>query len=167
MSSIPDKGRDLANQTESRRPWGQVFYIGDPDVICLAWHICLSRCVTLITPPLAPLPQIHIHAHRYASHFSTFHHQFTTKGLLERALQRSLPRSRKYQHPRQGKDQRWASTKASRSNARHRSNTRHSIERSEISYFFKKPKEKIVPSTVIVFDRWRTRFLGIEFFTFN
>ncbi len=56
----------------------------------------------------------HIHAHRHASHFSTFHHQYTTKGLLEGALQRSLPRSRKYQHPRQGTDQRWASTQASR-----------------------------------------------------
>ncbi len=33
--------------------------------------------------------------------------------------------------------------------------------------FFKKPKAKIVPSTAIVFDSWRTRFLGIEFFTFN
>ncbi len=63
--------------------------------------------------------------------------------------------------------QRWASTQASRTNARHRSSTRHSIERSEISYFFEKLKAKIVASTAIVFDRWRTRFLGIKFFTFN
>jgi len=35
------------------------------------------------------------------------------------------------------------------SNARHRSNTRHTNKRSERSYFFKKPKAKIVPSTAI------------------
>jgi hypothetical protein len=46
--------------------------------------------------------------------------------------------------------QRWALTLASRSNARHRSKTRPSIERSERSYFFEKPKAKIVPSTAIV-----------------
>ncbi len=33
--------------------------------------------------------------------------------------------------------------------------------------FFEKPKAKIVPSTAIVFDGWRTWFQGIEFFTFN
>jgi hypothetical protein len=38
-------------------------------------------------------------------------------------------------------------------NARHRSNTRHLIESSEISYFFEKLTAKIVPSTAIVFDR--------------
>jgi hypothetical protein len=36
--------------------------------------------------------------------------------------------------------QRWASTLASRSNARHRSKTRSSIERSERLYFFEKPQ---------------------------
>ncbi len=51
----------------------------------------------------------------------------------------------------------------SRLNARHRYNTRHSIERSEMSYFFEKPKARIVPSTAIVFDCWRTLFLGIKF----
>ncbi len=76
------------------------------------------------------------------------------------------PRSHSHQV---GVHQRWAShkTQASQSNARHRSYTRHSIERSEISYFFEKLKAKIVPSTPIVFNRWRTRFLGIKFFTFN
>jgi hypothetical protein len=49
------------------------------------------------------------------------------------------------------KMQRWASTLTSRSNARHRSNTRPLIERSERSYFFEKPKAKIVPSTAIFF----------------
>ncbi len=63
--------------------------------------------------------------------------------------------------------QRWASTLTSRSNARHRSNTRHSIKRSERSYFFEKLKAKILPSTTIFVDRWQSRFLGIEFFTFN
>ncbi len=41
--------------------------------------------------------------------------------------------------------QRWASTPANRSNARHRSNTRPKVERSERSNFFEKPKSKIVP----------------------
>jgi hypothetical protein len=48
--------------------------------------------------------------------------------------------------------QRWASTLTSRSNARHRSNARPSIERSERSYFSEKPKAKIMPSTMIVDD---------------
>ncbi len=43
--------------------------------------------------------------------------------------------------------QRWASTLANRSNARHRSNTRPNAERSERSNFFGKPKSKIVPCT--------------------
>ncbi len=69
--------------------------------------------------------------------------------------------------PPLGWHQRRALTQVSRSNARQRSNTRHSIERSEISYFFEKPKANIVPYTAIVFDRWWTRFLGIQFFTYN
>jgi hypothetical protein len=48
--------------------------------------------------------------------------------------------------------QRWASTLASQLNARHRSKTWPSIERSERSYFFLKPKAKNVPSTGIVVD---------------
>jgi hypothetical protein len=48
--------------------------------------------------------------------------------------------------------QRWASTLANRSNARHRSNTWPSIERSERLYFFEKLKAKTVPSTTIVVD---------------
>jgi hypothetical protein len=44
--------------------------------------------------------------------------------------------------------QRWASTLANRS----RSNTRPEVGRSEKSYFFEKPKAKIVPSTAIVVD---------------
>ncbi len=61
----------------------------------------------------------------------------------------------------------WASTLASRSNARHRSKTRPSIERSERLYFFEKPMAKIVPSSAIVVDLCRSRFLGINFYTFN
>ncbi len=64
-------------------------------------------------------------------------------------------------------DQRWASTLTSRLNARHWSKTRHSNERSERSYFFEKPKAKVLPSAVIFVDCWRSRFLGIKFFTFN
>jgi hypothetical protein len=50
-------------------------------------------------------------------------------------------------------NQRRASTLTSRSNARHRSNTQPTIERSERSYFFEKSKAKIVPSTVIFINR--------------
>ncbi len=57
--------------------------------------------------------------------------------------------------------------KSRRSNARHWSNTQHSIERSERSYFFEKPKAKILPSIAIFVDRWRYWFLGIKFFNFN
>ncbi len=63
--------------------------------------------------------------------------------------------------------QRWASTLTNRLNVRHRSNPRPSIEKSERSYFFKKPKAKIVPSTVIFIDHWQSRSLGIDFYTFN
>ncbi len=35
------------------------------------------------------------------------------------------------------------------------------------TYFFDKPKAKILPSTAIFVDCWRSRFLGIKFFTFN
>ena len=42
-----------------------------------------------------------------------------------------------------------------------------SIERSERSYFLENSKAMIVPPTAIFFDRWRSRFLGIKFFTFN
>ncbi len=63
--------------------------------------------------------------------------------------------------------QRWASPLTSRLNFRHRSNTRPLIERSERSYFFEKPKAKIVPSHAIFVDRRRSLFLGIKFFTFN
>ncbi len=42
-----------------------------------------------------------------------------------------------------------------------------SIKRSERSYFFDKPKAKIVPSTAIVVDRCQSRCLGIDFYTFN
>jgi hypothetical protein len=41
--------------------------------------------------------------------------------------------------------QRWASTLTSRSNARHLSNTRPSIERSEISYFFENQRQRSCP----------------------
>jgi hypothetical protein len=57
--------------------------------------------------------------------------------------------------------QRWASTLTSRSNARHQSNSRPSIETSKRSYFFEHPKGKIVPSTAIFVDRCRSRSLGI------
>ncbi len=63
--------------------------------------------------------------------------------------------------------QRWASTLTSQSNAQHLANTRPSIERSDRSYFFEKPKAKIVPSTAIFSDGWRSRSLGIDFYTFN
>ncbi len=43
--------------------------------------------------------------------------------------------------------QRWASTLANISNARHRSNTRLKVERNERSNFFEKLKSKIVPCT--------------------
>ncbi len=49
----------------------------------------------------------------------------------------------------------------------HRSNTRPSIKRSGRSYFFEKLKAKIVPSTTIFVDCWRSRSLGINFYTFN
>ncbi len=65
------------------------------------------------------------------------------------------------------RDQRWTLTLTSRSNARHRSNTRPAVERSERSYFFEKPKAKIVPSTAIFVDRWWSQSLGIDFYTFN
>ncbi len=63
--------------------------------------------------------------------------------------------------------QRWASTLTSMSNARHRSNTPPSVERSERSYFFGKPKAKIVPFSLIVVNCCRSRYLGINFYTFN
>jgi hypothetical protein len=40
MRSNPRQDRILASQLGN--PWGHIFYIGDPDVICLAPHICLS-----------------------------------------------------------------------------------------------------------------------------
>ena len=55
--------------------------------------------------------------------------------------------------------QRWASTLVSRSNARNRSNTQPSMERSERSYFFENLMAKIVPSTSIIVDCCRSRFL--------
>ncbi len=38
-------GRDRTWQADYKwKTWNQVFSIGDPDVICLAWHICLFTC---------------------------------------------------------------------------------------------------------------------------
>jgi hypothetical protein len=57
--------------------------------------------------------------------------------------------------PRDGdtaEEQRWALTLANWSNAWQRSNTRPEVGRSERSYFFEKPKAKIMPSTLIVVD---------------
>ena len=43
--------------------------------------------------------------------------------------------------------QRWASTLANGSSARHRHKTRPGVGRSERSYFLKKPRLKVLPST--------------------
>ncbi len=60
--------------------------------------------------------------------------------------------------------QRWASAQASRSNARHQSNTQHiSLPKEWNIVFFQKTEGK----DRVVFDPWRTPFLGIKFFTFN
>ncbi len=39
MNSNPRRAKTLVSLLGN--PWGQIFYIGDPDVICLAQHICL------------------------------------------------------------------------------------------------------------------------------
>jgi hypothetical protein len=65
-------------------------------------------------------------------------------------------------------EQRWASTLTSRWNAdTYLIPDLRSIERSERTYFFEKPKGKIMPSSAIFVDRWRSRSLGIDFYTFS